>query len=72
MKCPMFCQCDACSLKVAVEHGVADAKCGREWTCQCGACKRARIRSDAGIDVNFARLEYLEEQRRRIRAVLAL
>lgn len=62
-KHPKFCQCADCSLAVAVEHGVADAKCGREWVCQCSHCKRARARPDAGVGVNFARVTYFEGQR---------
>ena len=65
-KCPKFCQCDDCALEVAVEHGVADAKCGREWTCQCAHCKRARARPDAGIGVLFARVSYFEDRRDKV------
>lgn len=32
------------SAEVAAEHRHADQRCGREWTCQCGHCKRIRNR----------------------------
>lgn len=65
-----FCTCEDCALKTAIEHGVADAKCGRDWVCQCGSCKRARARTDAGIDVNFARLEFFEKRRATVLAIV--
>lgn len=68
-ECPKFCQCADCALKVAVEHGVADARCGREWTCQCGHCVRARKRPDAGIGVLFARVTYFENLRDIMRGI---
>jgi hypothetical protein len=39
---PVGCLCDDCTVATGKTHAEADAACGREWTCQCGACKRAR------------------------------
>ena len=64
-----FCNCGDCSIKVAIEHGIADAKCDRNWVCQCGHCYRARRRPDAGVDVLFARVEYYESVRAAVRAI---
>lgn len=30
--------------EVAEQHKAADAACGREWVCGCGACRSARSR----------------------------
>lgn len=36
---PKPCVCADCSMRTALAHAAADAKCGRRWTCQCAACK---------------------------------
>jgi hypothetical protein len=58
--------CDDCAVATGKTHAEADAACGREWTCQCGACKRAR---EINIHRAFAKLEGTE---RRLAAIRGL
>lgn len=67
---PLFCVCDRCLGATAAEHQAADARCGREWLCQCGACKRTR-EVLADIDARFARIKELEAQLVAVRAIKA-
>lgn len=64
-----FCVCDDCTVKQGAIHKDADAACGREWVCQCGSCKRARV-----IEINraFKRLEDAERRLAHVRAIKAI
>jgi hypothetical protein len=66
---PAGCLCDDCTVATGKVHAGADAACGREWTCQRGACKRAR---KINIDRAFAKLEGTEAHLARIQAIKAL
>lgn len=66
---PAGCLCDDCTVATGRVHSEADAACGREWTCQCGACKRAR---EINIRRAFAKLEDAERKLATIRKVKAL
>jgi len=66
---PMGCGCDDCTVRTGEAHAAADLACGRKWTCQCGACKRAR---KINIDRAFAKLEGTEAKLANIRAIKAL
>ncbi len=66
---PLPCACDDCTIARGKEHAEADARCGREWTCQCGACKCAR---KINIDRAFAKLETTEAKLANIKAIKAL
>jgi len=67
---PMFCVCDICSCRVAMEHCAGDERLGRDWRkgegCGCAACKLARKNLD-DIDASFARIRSLEALRGLIR-----
>lgn len=68
---PLFCVCDKCCCRIAMEHRKADEACGRDWDtggCQCGACRLTR-RNLADIHASFARITNLENELRRVRAV---
>ena len=61
---PLFCVCLECSVAVARSHRDADAACGRDWLCTCGACEQARRLAD--LPAHIARIEAMERQRTRI------
>ena len=74
-----FCVCDACAMRTAASHVDADEACGRDWTCNCGACRHAReltacktakdFRWRMGVDAAFARVEVLENRLAAVRRV---
>ena len=66
---PPGCLCDDCTVAVGKVHAEADGACGREWPCQCGACKRAR---KINIDRAFAKLEATEAKLAHVKAIKAL
>lgn len=55
----------------AEAHADGDKACGRAWSCQCGTCKRAREIHAADIDRRFKRIEELQANLDRVRAVKA-
>lgn len=63
-----FCICDVCVLAIGDEHRAADNRCGREWSCQCGSCRRARQLELLAIRRRLRRLDDLQ----RTRAAVAL
>ena len=69
LSCPPLCQCDDCTIARGRVHAEADAACGREWTCQCGGCKRAR---EINIHRAFAKLEETESKLATIKKIKAL
>ncbi len=66
---PAGCLCDDCTVATGKVHADADAACGREWTCQCGACKRAR---EINIHRAFSKLEDTQQRLETIRKIKAL
>jgi hypothetical protein len=65
-----FCVCDACVIETAKQHADGDIEAGRDWACNCAACRRARaIKPTLEIDVRFARLARLQERLDAVRAV---
>ncbi len=70
---PLGCACDACTRKAAIEHIEGDHRCGRDWSCQCGACRITRKEFPTiEIDIRFARIESLEGRRDAIKKIKAL
>lgn len=71
--CPLFCQCDYCTAKIAVEHEDGDSIGLREWSCQCGACKRTRYTPSIAacmlIIKGLMKLERLDAERARVMAI---
>ncbi len=63
------CICDDCTVAIGKVHADADAACGRKWTCQYGACKRAR---EINIHRAFAKLEYTQQRFEAVRKIKAL
>nr|HEX4314030.1 hypothetical protein [Kofleriaceae bacterium] len=70
---PLGCACDACTRKMAIEHIEGDHRCGRDWSCQCAACRITRKELPTiEIDVRFDRIKQLEDRRAVIKGIKAL
>lgn len=65
----VFCVCDVCIAAKGREHAAADARCGRKWVCQCGACRRARVISAEAVAEIETRLCRIEDLERRLKSV---
>jgi hypothetical protein len=67
-----FCVCDLCEVAKARIHIEADLDLKRDWSCQCGACRRARqIEPHLEIDVRFDRIANLQKRLDAVRALKA-
>lgn len=70
---PRPCACDTCTRKTAIEHIEGDHRCGRDWSCQCAACRITRKEDPIiEIGVRFDRIKSLEVRRAAIKAIKAL
>jgi hypothetical protein len=67
-----FCVCDKCARETAKKHAAADRACGREWTCQCGACRRTRVLSAKAVKEIEAGLKRIRETEQRLAALRSL
>lgn len=61
---PLGCFCDDCTVAAGRVHAEADAACGRVWSCQCAACKRAR---EISARRAFAKLEGTQQRLAKVR-----
>lgn len=66
---PLFCVCAECSSVIAASHKAADEACGREWSCNFGACRMTK--ELWGIFGRFDRIKKLEGDLARIRKLNA-